>query len=228
MAGERQGFPMIPIRAWWALRKRFRLTMPKEVTATYVASALDMTPRSADANVLPSLRQMGLIDADGKPSDLANRWRDDDEYAEVAETIRSEVYPRELLDLAPAGHADRNTVQSWFARHTGAGESAARKMAAVYMILIDADPGRAQGKKSGAGTPRKSRRTPSKKKKKKETGTKPDAQSDADNQDNEPRRPSLPQVAFNIQVVLPSDGSAETYDQIFASIAKHLLSGPTE
>lgn len=33
----------------------------------------------------------------------------------------------------------------------------------------------------------------------------------------------VPQVAFNIQVVLPEDATAETYDAIFESMAVHLL-----
>jgi hypothetical protein len=33
----------------------------------------------------------------------------------------------------------------------------------------------------------------------------------------------VPQIAFNIQVVLPETGSAETYDAIFRSMAVHLL-----
>ena len=39
------------------------------------------------------------------------------------------------------------------------------------------------------------------------------------------RRPTaiMPQVTFNIQVVLPVDGTPEVYDAIFASMAAHLL-----
>ena len=32
-----------------------------------------------------------------------------------------------------------------------------------------------------------------------------------------------PQIAFNIQVVLPDNASAQQYDDIFRSIAVHLL-----
>lgn len=195
--------------------------MPSKVTASYVASALDMTPRSADANVLPALRELGLVDEDGTPTDLAIRWRDDSEYGDVADEMRQKVYPQELLDLAPPDHADRNTVQSWFARQTAAGESATRKMASVYMLLAEADPDRAKGKAARtSGTAKKPKGSPKPRRKEKKAspdGTKPDG-------GNAPARQRvLPQVAFNIQVVLPSDGSAETYDQIFASIAKHLM-----
>lgn len=37
------------------------------------------------------------------------------------------------------------------------------------------------------------------------------------------RRVSEPQIVFNIQVVLPENADASTYDSIFESIAKHLL-----
>lgn len=226
MATQRQSFPTIPARAWWELRRRFQTTMPSKVTASYVASALDMTPPSADANVLPALREMGLIEEDGTPTDLAIRWRDDSEYADVAEEIRENTYPQELRDLAPPNDADRGTVQSWFARKTAAGQSATRKMASAYMLLAEADPDKAKTKGSTTSTPTPGTRNPKPKPKPKARISEKGAASKlADGAGGgSARQKVLPQVAFNIQVVLPSDGNAETYDQIFASIAKHLMS----
>jgi hypothetical protein len=56
MAKEKKGYPMMPASNWWALRKKFRTTLPKEVTVTYLASALGMSQASAQHNVLPTLR----------------------------------------------------------------------------------------------------------------------------------------------------------------------------
>jgi hypothetical protein len=44
MAGEEKkpGFPVIPNAHWWALRKKFRQTIPGVVTPNYLASVLNM------------------------------------------------------------------------------------------------------------------------------------------------------------------------------------------
>jgi hypothetical protein len=111
---DRKKFPSMPTGQWWALRRKFRNAIPREITSTYLASALDMNERSATANILPSLKQTGLVDQDGKPTERAIKWRDDAQYSKVCEAIRKEVYPQELLDLAqiPTSTARPFTVGS--------------------------------------------------------------------------------------------------------------------
>ena len=70
-------YPTMPVSAWMKLRELFTRTIPKEVTDSYIASILDTKKESARTNVLPSLRYTGLIDNEGKPTDLAIKWRDD-------------------------------------------------------------------------------------------------------------------------------------------------------
>jgi hypothetical protein len=51
---EKKGsFPVIPGAHWWALRKKFRQSIPGVVTDNYIASVLDMKLQSARANVPP-------------------------------------------------------------------------------------------------------------------------------------------------------------------------------
>jgi hypothetical protein len=107
MPDESRTFPSMPAKSWWALRERFRRTLPAKVDATYIASVLGMTERSAESNILPALRATTLIDAEGKTTDRAVKWRDDLHYKEVCEAIRLEVYPKALLDRAPAESAER-------------------------------------------------------------------------------------------------------------------------
>ena len=73
MAEKKTAFPMIPLGHWWSLRRRFKQSIPGVVTATYVASALNMQEQSARANVLPYLQTFGLIDAEGKTMDRARQ-----------------------------------------------------------------------------------------------------------------------------------------------------------
>lgn len=106
-----KSFPMLPVGHWWTLRERFKQSIPGVVTDNYLATALNTQPKSARANVLPYLRDMGLIDDDGKTQDLAKAWRDDEQYADVCEKIRKEIYPDELIAAVPSPSEDRAAVE---------------------------------------------------------------------------------------------------------------------
>jgi hypothetical protein len=139
MAEEKKSYPIMPLKNWFQLRKKFVISIPKEVSPNYLASSLNMTTASAKHNVLPYLRLTGLIDQDGKPTERAKMWRDDNQYKTVCDEIRSELYPQELLDLAPPGDFNRNIIKSWFA-NTGSGISQAGKQTSFYVMLCEADP----------------------------------------------------------------------------------------
>ena len=143
-ASQKLAFPTLPVTHWWGLRGRFRRSIPGVVSAKYLASVLSMTERLAQRNVIPSLRSMGLIDESGRPTDLAVRWRDDEQYPGVCKSILDRVYPEELRDIGSDGSADRSQIARWFANHTGGGESNTKKLAAMYMTLCKGDADRAK------------------------------------------------------------------------------------
>jgi hypothetical protein len=221
---SRKGYPYMSTSSWWALRKRFKGTMPGKVTATYLASALDMSQTSAQANVLPSLRTVKIIDDEGKPTDLAVRWRDDDEYAKVCKEIRDKVYPQELRALASDASADRAVVERWLASNTRTGESMVGKMASFYLMLCEADPSR-QTKPAPAtqGTkvaPRRERSAaPSR-------PTPPATPVVSPPPGNGHGNGPMPALNINVEIHIPADASADQIDQIFASMAKHLRAQP--
>jgi hypothetical protein len=74
---------------------------------------------------------------EGKTGERAKQWRDDAHYAAVCKDILKAVYPQELLD-AVTNPTERQQAERWFARKTGAGESAAKRMAALYVVLVEA------------------------------------------------------------------------------------------
>lgn len=223
---EKRKYPNMPVGQWWALRKRFRSSIPKDVSPSYLAAALNMTVDSAKANILPSLRLTGLIDEDGKPTDRAVKWRDDAQYAKVCETIRSEVYPQELLDLAPDSSTSRQTIESWFANHTGFGNAAAKKLAVFYMLLLDADP----SKEGEASAPNNSK-PPATNTPKRESVARsrppsaPAAQAAGEKTVSERhahRATGQPLLHLNIQIHISPEATSEQIDQIFGSMAKYL------
>lgn len=218
MAAEKTAFPVIPLKHWWSLRHRFRKSIPSKVDARYLASVLaGMSEGSAQANIIPSLRAMGLIDDHSKPTELAVKWRDDSSYPEVCQAIRKNVYPKQLLEVA-SGTDDREAARRWFASHSGGGESIVNKATAVYMLLCEADPAKAKGNADQPSQAPAGRQ---------EARTKPPRRERKSSRGEESGNDALRSVAgpalhLNVQVHISPDATADQIDQIFASMGKHL------
>src|SRR5580693_9498223 len=101
MAEPKRSFPMLPVSHWWELRKQFKRSIPGVVTDNYLSTVLEMKTDSARNNVLPYLKQLKIIDEEGKTGERAKQWRDDERYAAVCKEMLAETYPKELLDAAP-------------------------------------------------------------------------------------------------------------------------------
>jgi hypothetical protein len=148
MADEKKTtYPMLSATSWWTLRKKLHTTPRARVTPSFLANLLGMKERSVKINALNYFKQVGLIDDDGNPTDLAMKWRDDESYSEACSQIREQYYPRELLDLFSTPEADVSAIKRWFMMNARVGETAATKQAGFYMPLVKSDA-------SGANDPR--------------------------------------------------------------------------
>jgi hypothetical protein len=225
MAKKTAGFPRLPERQWWAIRERFKQSIPSKVTSNYLATVLNMKEASAKANILPALEAVGLIDAEGMPTGMATRWRDDVEYPEVVKEMREAIYPDELLDAIPDPGNNRDGAERWFANRTGHGGGAATKMAQLYDLLSDGDPTRGQAKvqpkpkASKTTSPRLARSaprvsTPTKEQESASVSPKPGRDSE--------RSSGGPTLHIDVQIHISPEASPEQIDQIFASMAKHI------
>lgn len=227
MSEKKTSFPMLPGAHWWALRDKFKQSIPGVVTDSYLAATLNMQPKSARANVLPYLEDIGLIDKDGKTQELAKAWRDDHQYAEVCRKMRERVYPEELLSAAANPTQDRTPAERWFGNHTGAGASAVRRMIQFYAILVDADVAKKKQEAAadGKATKREARAT-------RPRSTQTQEQKPADDRPvpaapaHHPtgQQPSLsgPGVCINLQIHISADSTPDQIDKIFESMAKHI------
>lgn len=216
---QKKGYPVIPVRSWWMLRDKFKRTIPGQVTTTYLASVLGMTKTSATNNVMPSLRTMGLVDAAGKPTDLAIKWRDDIQYTKACETIINKVFPQELRDLAPDATVDRVGIEQWFQNTAGVGINAAAKMATLFLLLRKAD-----AKKAAPAPGNRTRETTTERK---ATKTKRTKRKDADKKEHDGNGGAgfSPSLRLNIQIHISPEATPEQIDQIFESMARHLREG---
>ena len=232
MAEKPKTYPKISRKYWWLLRDRFKKSMPSAVTPTFVASISEMTNDSARANVIAPLRDLGLIEQDGKPTPLANQWRDDDDYKSVCEKIRSAVYPMDLVEAYPTPSGeDKQRIKSWFMRVGHVGDAAASRYTDTYLLLSEGDPTKradptANPKKSSASAPASVAKKP--KPSKPVTSAEQQAKQEAAHtplhmkQETQAHGAKGFPIHIDVQVHISPDTSPEQIDTIFSSMAKHL------
>lgn len=136
-------YPMFPASSWWPLRQQFRRKLPVVVDAGYLVTVLGIEEKTA-RNLVPTLKHFGLVDADGRPTERSQLWRVDSTYPEFCRMLREEIYPPELFASVPDPAVDQARAVDWFMRTSGVGEAAARRMARLYELLVEADPAREQ------------------------------------------------------------------------------------
>ena len=222
MAETKKTFPMLPIAHWWSLRKKFQQSIPGVVTDGYLATVLNMGANSARANVLPFLKVLGIIDADGKPSARAKAWRDDDQYPKVCQEMIKEIYPEELTDAIPDPTSNRDKVKKWFANHTGTGEAAAKRMAALYTVLSEADASKEPDSEKKPPTKKPPNAAKAAPKSTPSPTLKPEQPSVAKPPIKPDGGPKDPDLNINLQIHISADASTDQIEQIFASMAKHI------
>lgn len=219
---------MISEKSWWQLRNQFKKTIPSAVNVSYLKSLLSLNSDQSARNILAPLRQMGIIDADGKPKPRATDWRSDAKYPDVCSAIISEIYPQELLDLFPDAQVDNVTAKTWFMDTCSLGDNAAGKITSTFSMLksgqikSDADvtktsisPPKAKSNKPQKSVPAGNATKP--------VFVSPMSAVDA----NAPTISATvasptPSVHIDLQIHISPDASPEQIDSIFASMAKHL------
>jgi hypothetical protein len=229
---KKASLPYIATNNWWALRNKFKQSIPQAVTGTYLSAFLSMSSDSAQNNLIPPLKTIGLIDEEGKPTERAKRWRDDEQYPAVCEEIRHQVYPQELLDAFPDTSVDRSKIEKWIANYTGMGEAHVRRMTSLYVLLCEADP----TPENSSTTSRKVSKTPSTPAKSVPSRSRVTANAASDksspvqytSRSSEIENVATPSsdnglsLHIDIQIHISPEASPEQIEQIFASMSKHL------
>jgi hypothetical protein len=213
MAKKDVTFPAIAESNWWKLREKLRQKLPGNLTSSYLASALSMIEKSAQTNVIVPLKKMGLIDDAGKPTELANDWRDDGKYPDVCKKILESIYPGEVRDLFHSHPIVHEELTSWFMNYCHCGKNAAAKYAQLYILLLDTNPNKKNKK-----TEKKIDTRP-KAKKGVSQGEIRNAGIRISAKNNDTHTPA---IHINFQIHISPDSSADQIDQIFESMSKHL------
>lgn len=149
---EKRSFPQIPTTVWWGIRERFKKSIPAAVTESLLVAELNVHG-SAARGYLSELKRLGLIDDEGKPLDVAKKWRMDETYREASDHILRNAYPAELIETAPPSSGDRAKAVRWFMQVADLGEGAASNKAGTYFLIGAAEPpdDAPKARASGAG-----------------------------------------------------------------------------
>ncbi|PTQ68160.1 DUF5343 domain-containing protein [Pseudomonas sp. GV071] len=238
MAGAEVSFPKIASGNWWALREQFKKKIPTTVGPSYLSSVLgEMSVGSARSNIISPFRKIGILDEEGRPTDLANDWRDDDKYPEVCRKILEASYPEEVRDIFDNKDCDVEKLKKWFMSHARCGEPAAKMYARFYVLLLEADANNNAERKPQVKSTSNTKQPAKKSAKSSESkNTQPAAalskQDLAQATDEAPHAahagrahpPSrkAPELHINIQLHISPESSAEQIEKIFESMAKHL------
>ena len=227
---------------WAEIRNNFRKSMPRSaITKDYLQSILGISDKAA-ANLMPQLKNVGLLNPDGTPTQLAMDFRDDDHYASACAAIVENVYPVGLTDAFPDVDDNVNAIASWFMRNTGAGEQAAKYQARFYITLRQADVNALVEKKARGGSQSKpakattaaAKATPTKnargsgkpaattEKPIADTPSKPDHSPRPQTHTADPLKSRRPEIHIDIQIHIDASASREQIDAVFESMSKHL------
>lgn len=208
--------PQLPSIVWWKVRESFKKSIPKKVSSTYLSAILNLSEKSA-SKYLGSFVKLGLVDSDNSTTDLAAIWRDDETYSQACERILTDIYPEELLSVAPPPEPDLNQVANWIARHERLGAQAAQAKAVLYSLIasgnlpeaIETAPIRKVPATKRANQPKKKDSTSS------EDASKP-------NHSTESKSDIDTRIQLNVQIHISADASNSQIEAIFSSMAKHL------
>jgi hypothetical protein len=210
-----KSYPIIPAKTWWALRNRFKQRMSPKITANYLQSLLGVSEKAAKS-ILPHLKNIQLIDADGSINERTSLWRDDQQYAAVCDCITQEIYPQKLIRKIPGPIIDTKAAAEWFVKETGVSINTAKKMTRFYQLLSKADC--REGYRFMKTVHSENQQNVMKANEDSHVEKKEVELSIQ--RDRETAKP----VQFNIHIHIPPDASPAQIDKIFSSAAKHLKS----
>ena len=211
-----QSVPIITRAAWWALRDKFASSLPTSVTSSYLAVALNLKENAAK-QVLTNLKKLLLVDEQDRPTELANRWRDDGDYSAVCAEIVENAYPAELRQLVPGPDPDQDAANRWFRQSYRLGDGAAANAARTYVLIASADVSQRDKNPGGKAAANTKADTP-----------KPARARRPRNEGGPPRGAiDMPSPQIAVQVNISPEMTAEQIESVFASMARHFYGSVT-
>jgi len=170
---------------------------PDKLTITYIQNTW-LLKNAQYSSVIDLLKDMGFLAADGTPSDIYAEFQNPEHSGRVlAEGVRK-AYPSLFKAYPNAQDLPKEKLEGYIKQQTGADKSVINKIYGTVKRLCSLGDFSAASPSSPASG---------------QGAFQPPAGSVT---------PLIP-ITMNIQIVIPSDATAEQYDKIFSSIKKNLL-----
>jgi uncharacterized protein DUF5343 len=187
--------------------------VPGKVTFQFLASVGFKS--SNDRSILAVLRTLGFIDRSGVPTDAWRKYRNKSQSkAVMAEALRT-TYKSLFSTYPDAPRKDNEALRNYFSSHTSVGEGALKFMVGTFKSLAELADFGAQLPETGGDDEEAEG-----------LEVEPEEESRMD------RRLRVKRIGtgagglainINIQLQIPDTDKAETYDNFFAALKKHLL-----
>jgi hypothetical protein len=211
MADQKYPYTTVPGKMRDLLKKAPGIGKPSKVTVAWLKSA--GWKSSNDSSIIPVLKFVGIVAADGTPTDLwdAVRVQDEPAKAKLADAIRKAY--ADLFSLYPDAHRkDAEALRNFFRANTSAGEQVQMKMVQSFQVLTEfadfdalvPEAGRAPQRTEHKGVQRNGSSTKARR---------------------EEISLGAPGITLNvnIQLQLPATAEGEVYEKLFAAMRKHLM-----
>lgn len=170
---------------------------PDKLTLTYVQNTWLMKNAQYSA-VLDLLKDMEFIDSTGSPLKLYTEYQNPSKSKNALANGIIKAYSNLFKAYPNANDLPLDTIKGYFKEKTGSEKSVLEKIAGTFTRLCkNADFQKIQPIEQ------------------------PDEESKGEIPAQKFDKPLLP-ITMNIQIVIPSDATAEQYDKIFSSIRKFL------
>ena len=219
---EKKTYPQIPATVWWGVRNILANSPSVTIDDRYLAVQLSVQPAAAK-QYKAELMNVGILDQDGKATELAKKWRVDGTYADAVKELIESNYPQGLRNIAPVEEGDRQKAVAWF-MHDGLGKGAASNKAATYMLIGAETPGDNLQKQAG------NKNVKSNKSAKAKTDTPvrvqeftqaKERQARSGNREFTAENNSFP-LNVNLQIHIGADAGQEQIESIFAAMRRYL------
>jgi len=175
---------------------------PEKLTTAYLRDTWLLKNAQYSA-VLDLLKKMDFLDDSGVPTDNYSKFQNSTIRNETLVLGIKNAYQKLFKAYPNAQDLPREDLKGYFMQHTGAAKSVVTKLVTTFThICSKADFNSVSDGKSN------------------QNGKGKNKKNDSESQETSKSIGGL-NMSMNIQIVIPSDASAEQYDKIFSSIKKH-------
>lgn len=198
-------YSTVPGKIGTLLEKIQEVGIPKKATLEWLKS-LGFTS-SNDGTLIPVLKQVGLVDGSGVPTQRWKDFRGKDGKQALADAIRT-GYADLFATYPDADKRPNSDLDAFFKTHTDAGQQAIDKTVRTFKALA----GAADFSVAAGAAPTT------------DTSTAPEVQGPTIKSAPPLTRSQGVTININVQLVLPESTDEEVYRKFFAAMQEHLIS----